>query len=210
MASILPMPPKRELEDVGVVLLIGVDAVDADRPVIGRIVERAEVLVLPSLEVEPHDLRAVRVLDPGLAVDLRRRHREVRLLRGVGLPLLGHRIDAERSRWCDQTAPCRSGTSGRPRCGRPHRFRDRACLWGGRAFAPGSEIRHLARVSGRAWKGTARRNASTRPCRRDRRSRRGAEFPSAARSYSVMMTRVARPAGRGEFFELEAMLRIGC
>ena len=81
MASILPMPPHGKLEDVGVVLLIGVDAVDADRPVVRRIAERAEVLVLAGREVEAHDLRAVRVLHPRLAVHLGRRHREVRLLR---------------------------------------------------------------------------------------------------------------------------------
>src|SRR5262249_9030612 len=47
----------------------------------------------------PHDLRAVRVLDPGLAIDPRRRHREMRLLRGVRLPLVGHWINAEGLRY---------------------------------------------------------------------------------------------------------------
>ena len=45
--------------------------------------------------IELQDLRAVRVLHPDLAVDLHPRHREVRLLRGVGLPLRRQRIDAE-------------------------------------------------------------------------------------------------------------------
>ena len=84
-----------ELEDVGVVLLVGVDAVDADRPAVRRNLERAEVLVLAGLGIELHDLRAVGVLHPDLAVGLHARHREMRLLRGVGLPFLRHRIDAE-------------------------------------------------------------------------------------------------------------------
>ena len=59
------------------------------------IAERAEVLVLAGRDVEPHDLRAVGILHPGLAVDLRCGHREVRLLRGVALPFLGNRVHAE-------------------------------------------------------------------------------------------------------------------
>ncbi len=84
-----------ELEQVAVVLLVGVDAVDPERPVGLGIAERAEVLVLAGRDVEPHDLRAVRILHPGLAVDLRSRHREMRLLGGIALPFLGNRIDAE-------------------------------------------------------------------------------------------------------------------
>src|SRR5262249_37827234 len=68
---------------------------DADRAIVDRIAEAAEVLVFARCEVEPHDLRAVRVLDPSLAVDLRSRDREVRLLRGVRLPFVRHRKNFE-------------------------------------------------------------------------------------------------------------------
>src|SRR5260221_6855658 len=84
-----------EFEDVGVVLLIGIDAVDADRPAARRNLERAEIFVTPGYGIELHHLRAVGVLHPDLAVGLHAGDREVRLLRGVGLPFLRHRIDAE-------------------------------------------------------------------------------------------------------------------
>src|SRR5262249_23020960 len=88
----------REFEDIDVILRIGVDAVDADRPAVGRVVESTEVLVLPGLQVETHDLRAVRIFYPDLAVDFHARHREMRLLGGVRLPFLRYRINPQRAR----------------------------------------------------------------------------------------------------------------
>src|SRR5262249_59205424 len=54
--------------------------------------------VLPGLQVETHDLRAVRIFYPDLAVDFHARHREMRLLGGVRLPFLRYRINPQRAR----------------------------------------------------------------------------------------------------------------
>src|SRR6266568_5857499 len=70
-------------------------------------------------------------------------------------------------------------TSGRSRDSRPRRSRDRGFLWDDWVSARESGNPLPSQFSGRAWTGTARRNARTRPCRWDRQRRRGAESLSA-------------------------------
>ena len=69
------------------------------------------------------------------------------------------------------------------------------------------EVASPCRSSDRAWTGTARRNASTRPRRRRSTITSCGWISFRGRSYSVMMTRVARPLGARRGLELEAMRR---
>src|SRR5262249_58503061 len=79
-----------EIEQIEIVVVVGGNAIGRDGSVVARILERAEVLPLPSGWIEPQNLSAVRVLDPHLAIDLGIGWGEERLLGGVRLPLLRH------------------------------------------------------------------------------------------------------------------------
>src|SRR5256714_1428202 len=85
----------REVEQIGVVLRVGVDAVGADALAAARILEGAEVLHLVGGEIETVDMAAVGVLDPHLVVAVGAFDRDVAELAGVGVPFLGGRPHPE-------------------------------------------------------------------------------------------------------------------
>ena len=84
-----------EVEQIEIVLAVGADAVDAEALAVA-VAERAEVLPLAALDIEPQDLRAVGVLHPDLAVDMGECRIEMAGLGRVGLPFLRDRPGLER------------------------------------------------------------------------------------------------------------------
>src|SRR5713101_3222033 len=85
----------REIEQIGVVLRVRVDAVGPDALAAARILEGAEVLHLVGDEIETVDMAAVGVLDPHLVVAVRALDRDMAELACVRVPFLGGRPHPE-------------------------------------------------------------------------------------------------------------------
>src|SRR5947209_4666764 len=82
---------RREVEQIGVVLRIRVDAVGADALAGPRVLEGAEVLHLVGDEIEAVDMTAVGILDPNFVVAMSACYRDMAELASVRVPFLGGR-----------------------------------------------------------------------------------------------------------------------
>ena len=187
----------REIQQIEIVFLIGRDAVCGDVASRAGDRKRAQVLVRARLKIEPQDGMIVLIIGPDLPVHMRVDRHHHRFLGVILLQFLREREHLDLFRLSVEFRDAALIHHGKPEVFILVEMQFERAGGEARVSARGWDIRSPGRFSDRAFRETASAKSEYQAIPAESTTTSCGSAIFRGKSYSVMMTRVARPLGRG-------------